>query len=74
MAFTQNAAQVDEGLKSELQKPKHPFTPSKTGVNFQGLHPSKIIRVKNQTGEVYVVIEQAEGGFFVSLFPIKNYQ
>ncbi len=61
-------------LKSELKKPKHPFTLDKKGAQFTGLNPSRILRVKNQTGELFVVLEQAEGGMFVSLFPLKDYR
>lgn len=55
-------------LAGERLKPGHDLTFSGQKATFAGKLPAEIRRV----GEVYVVIELAEGGGFVSLLPIAG--
>lgn len=65
---------VSEGLwgylQSEQRKPGYPLEASKTSAKYAANLPSSIYRVNTQAGAVYVVVETARDGQFVSVFPI----
>lgn len=56
---------LNDFLSSERAKPGYPFAAAGKGVEYQGKLPSRLYQVKN----VYVAIESAPKGFFVSVFP-----
>lgn len=59
-------------LKGEQGKPGYPLKPDKTSADYTGKLPSTLYRVNTQSGAVYVVVETAPDGNFVSVFPIVD--
>lgn len=57
-------------LKGEQSKPGYPLKVEKTSADYAGKLPSTLYRVSTQSGAVYVVVETATDGTFVSVFPI----
>lgn len=57
-------------LKSEQQQPGYRLKTTKTSAEYAGKLPSTIYRVNTAAGAVYVVVETAPDGQFVSVFPV----
>lgn len=57
-------------LRSEQQQPGYRLKTQKTSAEYAGKLPSAVYRVNTTAGGVYVVVETAPDGQFVSVFPV----